>query len=103
MNGNENGGTALRTLLGLVGAVSLFTLGWMFQHEGRVSTIESNRFTAKEAADFREDIYDRLVAMEYRLLKQLPPQWLRDDVTLIKEGQKDISKRLTILETKIDR
>ena len=57
--------------------------GWAISHEVRVSLIESNRFTAKDAAE-----------LERQLKQDLPPMWLREELA-------DIKLRLRNIEAKV--
>lgn len=49
----------------------------------RVTVIESNRFTAGDAAKLRE-----------KILQELPPSWLREDLAEIKERLKRLEERV---------
>lgn len=62
--------------------VLVLVSGWMVALEVRVSVIESNRFTSGMAAQMREEIR-----------KELPPQWLKDDLTEIKDRLKRLEQR----------
>ena len=56
----------------------------------RLSTIEKNRFTDKDAAD-----------MERRIMAALPPSWLREDLKEIKTLLRDYEARLRAIEAKV--
>ena len=59
-------------------------------HEVRLSSIESNRFTNRDAQE-----------LERRILAGVPPAWLREDIREIKEGLDRLLVRLRALETKV--
>lgn len=78
-------------LAGRVAVVIVLGVGsWMIGHEVRLSKIESNRFTDAAA-----------IQLERRILQQLPPSWLREDITEIKAMLKDYGVRMRELEQKI--
>lgn len=87
----------------------LLTGGTVIAHEVSLSKIESNRFTAADGHALErhmEAASQRYVAeSEARLTKAIsamPPEWLRDLVTELKAGQKDILTRLTKVETRLE-
>ena len=55
---------------------------WMITLEKRVTVIESNRFTNQMASE-----------MEARLSSKFPPDWLKEDVTEIKDRLRRLEEK----------
>ena len=56
----------------------LAVIGWVMHMEVRLAIIESNRFTAQDAAKMKES---------------LPPNWLRNDIKEIKDRLRRLEER----------
>ena len=69
---------AIKSLIPIV----MVVVGWGIILEVRVSVIESNRFTSKDAAELRNS-----------LLRDLPPTWLREDLKEIKDRLRRLEER----------
>lgn len=86
------------TILGMVNALGLPVLGWMFHeildHDHRLTAMESNRFTAAQGAA----LDTRVSRNEDTLANGIPPQWFKDRVAAIEANGIDTAKRLTRIE-----
>ncbi len=60
----------------------LVVAAWMVSLQVRVSVIESTRFTGQDGE-----------AMRATLLRDFPPQWMRDDLNEIKERLRRLEER----------
>lgn len=71
--------------------VVLTSLGWvgsaLIDHESRLDVIESNRFTHHEGIELKKEI-----------MRELPPEWLREDIREIKVLLRELEQRLNALE-----
>ena len=89
MNGSKIWEIALKALV----PISILIGSVLIAHEVRISKIESNRFTDKDAA-----VHE--AAMKEYVLQYSTPSWLRDDITEIKDTLKAVQSRLRELERK---
>lgn len=70
--------------------VVIAIVGWGIGHEIRMSNLELTTMTKGEAHQ-----------LENRMMRALPPDWLREDIKEIKQLLKDQDHRLRALEARV--
>lgn len=65
--------------------------GFLFGHEIRISGIEATRFTDQDAAEMHREI-----------LKDLPPQWLKDAIKALQEHCREGDINLAALNARVE-
>jgi hypothetical protein len=90
-NGRLTGLLALWELLRMAAVPLAFTLGgWIVGHEIRLTSIEANRFTDQDAA-----------AMHREILKELPPQWVREALKDLKDHHREMERQFSDLNARV--
>lgn len=76
----------------LTGALVIACVTAVVVHEVRLTVIESNRFTNQDGVMLKEE-----------LLKELPPEWLRDTVKDLKKNDENQYRQLQAIESRLAR